>query len=193
MSTWGVFLDWSSGTPDPTSRPLDLCVEGAGLFPVVTTVDGNDVIAYTRNGYFALDAEGQVVLADSAGDILEPPITIPQDTVALTVGRNGSVRVQQVGSGMQVEVGQIELARFPDPTGLLRIKPNLFLETDGIGVPEYGAPASSGLGAIVQGALEMSNVDPIFELIQLRLASDGRKLANEVLGTLYRTPSADSP
>ncbi len=163
----GTQLNFEEGTVDPTGRPLDWQIEGEGFFKVNTVQDGAQVTAYTRAGNFAQNSVGNIVLGNSDGSILEPPITIPADAIEIAVGRNGEVRVRQEGSNTLNTVGQIELARFVNPEGLKQIGRNLYLETDASGAPVDGTPQSDGLGAIAQGNLEISNVDPVRELIDL--------------------------
>jgi len=163
----GTQLDFEEGTVDPTGRPLDWQIEGEGFYQVMTVQDGAEVVAYTRAGNFAQNAVGNIVLANSEGSTLEPPISIPPDAIEISVGRNGEVRVRQEGSNTLNVVGQLELARFVNPEGLKQIGRNLYLETDASGAPVTGSPQSDGLGAISQGNLEMSNVDPVRELIDL--------------------------
>ncbi len=163
----GTQLNFESGTVDPTGRPLDWQIEGEGFFQVRTIEDGTESTAYTRAGNFAQNAVGNIVLANSDGSVLEPPIAIPADAIEVTVARNGEVRVRQQGSNTLNVVGQIELARFVNPEGLKQIGRNLYVETDASGAPVTGTPQSDGLGAISQGNLEMSNVDPVRELIDL--------------------------
>ncbi len=163
----GTQLNFGSGSVDQTHRPLDLQIDGTGFFQVRTVQDGADVIAYTRAGNFVRNSEGNVVLGNSGGAILEPTINIPDGSIEVVIGRNGEVRVRQQGSSTLSTVGQIELARFVNPEGLKQVGRNLYTETDASGGPQTGAPETDGLGAINQGSLEMSNVDPVRELIDL--------------------------
>lgn len=163
----GTQLNFEHGTVDPTGRPLDWQIEGEGFFQVTTIQDGSEITAYTRAGNFAQNAVGNIVLANSDGALIEPPIAIPADAIEVAVGRNGEIRVRQEGSNTLNVVGQVELARFVNPEGLKQIGRNLYLESDASGSPVTGTPQSDGLGAISQGNLEMSNVDPVRELIDL--------------------------
>jgi flagellar basal-body rod protein FlgG len=163
----GTQLNFEHGTVDPTGRPLDWQIEGEGFYQVTTVQDGSKVTAYTRAGNFAQNAVGNVVLGNSDGSVLEPPITIPADAIEVSVGRNGEVRVRQQGSNTLNTVGQMQLARFVNPEGLKQIGRNLYLETDASGAPVTGAPQADGMGSIAQGNLEISNVDPVRELIDL--------------------------
>jgi flagellar basal-body rod protein FlgG len=163
----GTQLNFSPGAIDQTNKPLDIQIEGQGFFQVQTVQDGDVITAYTRAGNFVQNAVGNVVLGNSDGSILEPPIVIPDDAIEISIGRDGDVRVRQQGSNTLNTVGQIELARFVNSEGLKQVGRNLYLETDASGPPLTAQPESDGLGATVQGALEMSNVDPVRELIDL--------------------------
>lgn len=148
-----------------TGNDLDLAIDGDGFFQV-TLPDGT--IAYTRAGNFRVDRDGRIVTND--GYPIEPGITVPADAIKITVGADGRVTVQQPGTVAPVEIGTIELARFINPGGLLAIGKNLFLETDASGAPTTGAPGTEGRGTIVQGFLEMSNVNVVEELANLIIA-----------------------
>ncbi len=163
----GTQLNFAPGAVDRTDKPLDLRIDGDGFFQVRTVHDGDTITAYTRAGNFVRNAEGNVVLADSGGAILEPPIVVPEDEIEISIGRNGEVRVRQQGGSTLNTVGQIELARFVNPEGLTQIGRNLYRDTDASGAAVTGEPEQDGLGAIAQGQLEMSNVDPVRELIGL--------------------------
>ncbi|MBU0718325.1 MAG: flagellar hook-basal body complex protein, partial [Planctomycetes bacterium] len=163
----GTQLNFAPGAVDTTDRPLDWQIEGEGFFQVRTIQDGSEIASYTRAGNFAQNAVGNIVLANSGGALLDPPIAIPADAIEIAVGRNGEVRVLQEGASALSTIGQIELARFVNPEGLKQIGRNLYIETDASGAPVTGTPQSDGLGATIQGHLEMSNVDPVRELIDL--------------------------
>ncbi len=163
----GTQLDMEQGPVDATDRPLDMMIEGDGFFQVRTNYDGGPVTAYTRAGNFTQNAEGQLVLGTSAGPVLEPPITIHADATEIAIARNGEVRVRQPGQQQLTQVGQLELARFVNPQGLKQIGGNLYLDTDASGPSITGPPQLDGLGAIAGGQLEMSNVDPVRELVSL--------------------------
>lgn len=184
----GTQLNFEPGSVDPTNRPLDWQIDGEGFFQVTTIYDGARIFAYTRAGNFARNAVGNIVLGNSSGPVLEPPIAIPDDAIEISVGRNGEVRVRQQGSSTLNVIGQIELARFVNPEGLKTIGQNLYVETDASGPPVNAPPQSDGLGAINQNQLEMSNVDPVRELIDLittqrafELNSQSIKSADETL------------
>jgi flagellar basal-body rod protein FlgG len=163
----GTQLDMSQGPVDPTDNDKDLMIEGPGFFQVLTNHNGGPVTAYTRAGNFTVNSEGNLVLGGSTGPILEPPITIPENYKELAIAPNGVVEVKTSDQQGLVQVGQIELARFINPEGLEQIGENLYLETDASGTAITGQPQQEGLGAISQSHLEMSNVDPVRELISL--------------------------
>ncbi len=163
----GTQLEFTPGAVDTTNNALDWQIDGEGFFQVDTIYDGAEITAYTRAGNFARNAQGNIVLANSDGPLLQPPITLPDDTIEISVGRNGEVRVRQQGSNTLNTIGQIELARFVNPEGLKQIGGNLYVETDASGSAVTGQPQTDGLGAINQNSLELSNVDPVRELIDL--------------------------
>src|SRR5579875_2524372 len=149
-----------------TGNPLDLAIRGAGFFQV--RLPSGD-IAYTRAGALHLDAQGNLVTA--SGDPLEPAITIPPDATSITIGSDGTVSVTEPGQTQAQQVGQIQLALFPNPGGLNSIGENLFLPTAASGDPIVGNPGGSeGLGTIVQGMLEESNVNVVEEFVNMILA-----------------------
>lgn len=163
----GTQLTFAEGSVDTTGRPYDLQIEGQGFFQVRTIHDGQEVVAYTRAGNFVRNPEGNIVLANSDGAILDPPLNIPADATDVVIGRNGEVRFRQAGSNTLQTLGTIQLARFVNPEGLKQIGRNLFIVTDASGEAVTGDPNQDGMGAINQGQLEMSNVDPVRELIDL--------------------------
>jgi len=149
-----------------TGNPLDLAIQGQGFFQV-TMPDGS--IAYTRAGQFHLDAQGNVVTAD--GNPIEPAITLPTDALSVTIGQDGTVSVTQPGQTQASQVGNVQLAMFPNPGGLNSIGNNLFLATTASGDPIIGTPGGAeGLGSLQQGYLEQSNVDVVQEFVEMILS-----------------------
>ncbi len=156
----------SPGDLTSTSNPLDMAIKGQGFFQV-SMPDGQ--VAYTRAGSFHLDAQGNIVTAD--GNALQPNITIPADATSITIGEDGTVSVTQPGQNQAQQVGNIQLALFPNPGGLNSIGNNLFVPTTASGDPIIGTPGGSeGLGAIEQRMLEQSNVNIVDEFIQMIVA-----------------------
>ena len=166
------------GTVQVTDNPLDLMIQGKGFFQIAMP-DGST--AYTRAGSFKVDAQGQVVTSD--GYLLEPPITVPEDAMEIAVGENGAVSVKTAGSSAFEEIGQIELARFVNPAGLLAVGKNLFLETDASGAPVVGNPGEDGMGSLVQGSLEMSNVQVVDEMVSLIVAQRAYEASSKAVQT----------
>ena len=145
-----------------TGNSLDMVIEGDGFFQVLMP-DGTT--SYTRSGSFKLDSEGRIVTSD--GYPLEPGITIPANTVSVSIGSDGKVMVLQAGSSTPTEIGQIELARFINPAGLIAQGKNLLLASGSSGEPATGNPGAEGLGTINQGFIEMSNVSVVEEMVNM--------------------------
>jgi flagellar basal-body rod protein FlgG len=161
-------LDFTQGSFEETSNPLDLAIDGNGFFMVEIFPDmGANGIGYTRAGNFFVNPDGEMVLGNSNGFRLEPPITIPDNTTSITIGNDGKVVVTTPGAAEAQEVGQIEMARFINPSGLLSKGQNIYTESDASGPPIEGNPTEDGFGNINQGYLEASNVEPTKELVGL--------------------------
>ena len=150
------------GTITLTERSLDVAVDGRGYFQILRP-DGT--LAYTRDGSFKMDANGQLVTA--GGLLLQPGITIPQGAQSVTIGRDGTVSVAIAGQAALTQVGTLQLVDFVNPTGLEPIGQNLFLESVASGAPQAGTPGLNGLGELVQGSLETSNVNSVEELVNM--------------------------
>ena len=161
-----------------TDNPLDLVVEGNGFFQILTP-EGE--VAYTRAGAFKLDSEGNIV--NSNGYAMEPAITIPANTLNITITTDGTVTALQAGSTSPVEVGQIELAQFTNPGGLTSIGKNLFLTTESSGEPTTGAANSEGFGSVNQGFLELSNVNVVEEMVNMIVSQRAYELSSKVVQT----------
>lgn len=159
-----------------TGNNLDLVIEGDGFFQIMTP-DGT--IAYTRAGAFKLDSEGRIVNSD--GYALEPAITIPANTMHITIGSDGRVSVLQPGSAIPTEIGQIEIARFINPGGLKAIGKNLYIPTASSGEPVAGNPGSDGLGSIAQGFIEMSNVNVVEEMVNMIVSQRAYEIASKAV------------
>ncbi len=152
----------TQGSVIQTENPLDMAVNGKGYFQVLRP-DGD--IAYTRDGQFQLNSSGQVVTAN--GYLLQPSITIPQDASSITIGSDGVVSVMQPGNTTPSQVGNLQLSSFINPAGLQPIGENQYLETQSSGTASTAAPGTPGLGTLLQGSLEASNVNVVEELVRL--------------------------
>jgi len=154
---------FSQGDFSQTSNPLDLVVQGQGFFQIRRATGD---LAFTRAGTFHLNRDGQVVTVD--GDLLDPPITIPQNALAVSIASDGTVSYSQAGQSASQQAGQIQLAIFSNPSGLNSIGRNLFLPTDASGDPVIGLPGGQeGIGQLLQGYVEQSNVSVVNEFINL--------------------------
>ncbi len=142
----------------PTNNPLDLAIEGNGFFQVTNPNGGT---SFTRSGSFSLNGAGQVV--DSSGNALVPQINVPAGNNGISIGANGQVSTQNAG-GLEV-AGQIQLASFNNPSGLSAAGGNLLNESAASGAPVVGAPGEGGLGSVLSGFLEGSNVDIAEEMV----------------------------
>ncbi len=162
VRTVGTSTVQSQGDLQQTGNQLDLAIEGRGFF-VIQTPDGEP--AYTRDGGFKLDAEGRMVNND--GYSLASEIVVPPDAQTVTIGADGIVTAQINGETEPVELGQIEMATFANPGGLMAKGRSLFTETAASGTAIVGPPGTEGLGTVSQGMLELSNVTVVEEMIDL--------------------------
>ena len=153
---------FAQGATQQTNNPLDLAVEGQGFF---TVTKANGDIGYTRNGNFKIDNTGRLVTND--GLAVEPPITIPTDATSVAIGQDGTISATTAGGRTTVQLGQLQLATFPNPNGLEATGHNFFTPTQASGEPTTGAPGIDGRGSILQGALEGSNVEMVEEMVGL--------------------------
>ena len=161
-----------------TQNQLDLTVEGKGFFQILQP-DGE--IGYTRAGAFKLDSDGRMVNSD--GYPMEPEITVPEDTVNITIGPDGTVSVLQANDTEASEVGTIELAMFTNAAGLKDVGRNLYETTDASGDPITGVPGEDGFGTIAQGYLEMSNVDIVEEMVNMIVSQRAYEINSKVIQT----------
>ena len=148
-----------------TGNALDVAIEGPGFFQV-QDVDGN--FLYTRSGNLSVNADGQLVMGSAtAGRILQPPTTVPNDATSISIQYDGQVMVTQPGQAAAQQLTQLQIATFINPEGLLKHGENLFQETEASGPNNLGNPGDQGRGLLKQNALEASNVEPVQELIDL--------------------------
>ncbi|MFA9478999.1 flagellar basal-body rod protein FlgG [Phycisphaerales bacterium AB-hyl4] len=162
----GTQINFEQGDFVETGRQLDFALEGNGFFQV-NILEDQGGIGYTRAGNFFVNAEGDVVLGNTDGPRIEPPINVPDQTLRVQVTNDGTVFAQVPGQVDPVEVGEIELAAFVNPAGLKAIGGNLYAETAASGPPINGQPGEGQFGTIIQGFLEGSNVNPVTELVEL--------------------------
>lgn len=152
----------TQGNVQQTENSLDIAINGRGFLQILMP---NGDINYTRDGSLKLDSTGQLVTA--GGLPLEPSITVPDDAISITIGRDGTVSVLQPGNATPAQVGQIETADFINPTGLEPIGENLYRESVASGPPVLGTPGDQEYGPLLQGSLETSNVNVVEELVNM--------------------------
>jgi flagellar basal-body rod protein FlgG len=145
-----------------TGNSLDVAIQGRGFLQILMP-DG--ATAYTRDGTLQKDASGQLVT--SMGYSLEPSITIPDDALTVSISSDGIVSVVSQGATAPTEIGSIQLADFVNPSGLQAVGNNLFIESGASGSPQTGTPGLTGLGTLIQSALEGSNVNTVEELVKM--------------------------
>ena len=160
-----VQSDFEQGSFQQTNGELDLAIEGDGFFQVL---DPSGEFRYTRAGNFSVNANGDIVLGSAnIGRLVQPQLSLPPDTVNVVISAEGIVSVQQAGTPQLSQLGQLQLAKFVNPQGLLKLGENLYGETDASGPPLITNPGIDGAGVLRQGTLEASNVEPVRELIDL--------------------------
>lgn len=164
----GTQLDFTQGALQTTGRQLDVAIEGDGFFQVTVETDlAASGTAYTRAGNFAVNSEGELVLANDQGRRLVPGITIPETATGISISSDGRVLITEPGNPVPTELAQLETATFVNPAGLKNVGENLYVETVASGAPQTGNPGADNRGTLRQGMLEASNVDPTRELIEL--------------------------
>jgi flagellar basal-body rod protein FlgG len=152
----------TQGNLQQTGNKLDVAISGEGFIPVLTP---SGAIAYTRDGSFQSDSQGQIVTAN--GFPIQPAITIPPDAQSVIIGSDGSVSITQAGNAIPVQIGSMQLANFSNPAGLQSTGGNMYEETASSGAPKYNLPGANGAGSLTQGYLETSNVNVVEELVNM--------------------------
>ncbi|MDY6986658.1 MAG: flagellar basal-body rod protein FlgG [Thermodesulfobacteriota bacterium] len=175
VATQKIFLQ---GDYHQTENQLDMAIEGDGFFQIL---EPNGEVAYTRAGAFKLDSEGRIVTSD--GFLMEPEISIPTDSLMVSIGTDGTVSVLQPGQTEPVELGTIQLAKFANPAGLSSIGRNLYLPTSASGEEITGTAGEDGFGTIAQGYLEMSNVSVVDEMVNMIAAQRAYEINSKAIQT----------
>ena len=155
--------NFSQGNLISTENNLDWMIQGPGFFEIQMP-DGT--ISYSRNGQFTTDENGRIVTS-GAGFPVQPEMNIPPDAQSLTISQDGEVSVRIAGQADNAVIGQLVISDFINPSGLEPIGQNLYTETAVSGAPVQGNPGVDGLGSIIQGSLETSNVNVTEELVNL--------------------------
>lgn len=178
VRTGSTTRSWTQGELLATHNKLDFAVEGPGFFQV-RRPDGT--LAYSRAGNLRVDATGR--LANQNGEIIDPPITVPPETLELIVQPDGLIFSRVSGSDIPQEIGRFELATFPNPSGLEAIGGNQYIQTAASGEALLAAPGEQGVGKLNQGFLEGANVKAVEEMIDMIAAQRGYELSSKVIAT----------
>src|ERR1700733_14301159 len=178
VRTAAVYRITTQGDLQSTSNPYDLAIQGEGYFRV-TQPDGTD--AFTRAGNFALSPSGQIVT--DKGYVVAPGIAVPATATSVAINAQGQVQATIPSQSAPQTLGQLELDRFPNDSGLNAQGDNLFLETASSGAPQAGVPGAAGYGTIQQGYLETSNVNPVEEITSLITAQRAYEMNSKVVTT----------
>jgi len=173
-----VYRVTTQGSPTQTGNSLDLAVNGLGYFQVLLP---SGETAYTRAGNLSMSATGQIVTSD--GYPILPQITIPAGSTGITISPGGQVQVTTANSTTSSTVGQIQLATFFNEGGMEATGNNLYMETAASGSPTVGLPNANGVGALMQGYTEASNVDPVTEISSLIVAQRAYEMNSKVIST----------
>jgi flagellar basal-body rod protein FlgG len=171
-----VAKNFIQGDLQQTGNEMDVAIQGKGFFQVQQP-DGS--VAYTRAGSLKLDNSGQIVTPD--GEPLEPSVRVPQNATALTINNSGQISVVMPGSIIPNVIGQIQLANFVNPSGLLSVGRNLYTQTDASGSPVVGIPGQQEFGTVNQNYTETSNVNVVEELTSMILAQRAYEMNSKAI------------
>ena len=168
----------TQGAPQQTGNDLDVAINGAGFFQVLLP-DGTT--AYTRDGSFQKDNQGQLVTAN--GYAVQPSVTIPSDALTVTISNDGVVSITQAGNTAPTQVGTLQLATFINVGGLQSMGENLYMETASSGTPTPSTPGTNGAGVLNQRYVEASNVNVAEELVSMIQTQRAYELNSKVVST----------
>lgn len=178
VKTASVQKDFSTGNALVTKNPLDMQIEGAGFFQILTS-DGQ--VAYTRDGAFKKDPNGRLI--DKNGNLLQPEITVPPNSTAIEITPSGEVKVLIGQSDVPQTIGQIDVTNFVNPAGLKSVGKNLFIQTPASGQPIVSRPGLNGTGYVAQGQIESSNVNIVDEMVNMITAQRAYETNSKVIQT----------
>lgn len=178
VKTAAVQKVFAQGDLVSTSNPLDMAIEGDGFFQVQLP-DGDQ--AFTRAGSFQLNSQGQLTTSD--GYVVDPGVTIPSDSLAISVGQDGTVSVRQPGSATTTQVGQLTGVRFANNAGLRAVGKNLYQETESSGSPTSGIFSENGFGRVSQGFIESSNVSVVEQVVNMITAQRAYEASSKGITT----------
>ncbi len=169
--------NFSQGLMESTGLPFDIAINGDGFFEVLLP---DDSIGYVRSGEFTIDANGQLVT--ESGYKLYPEIFIPENTVAVSISDNGLISVR-LDDGSVKDIGTIELAKFINPNGLKSVGTGIYIKTENSGEPIVDAPGKQGIGTLMQGFIERSNVNMANEMIKMMITQKSYEINARVIQT----------
>lgn len=169
---------FTQGDLQSTGNTLDIAIQGEGFLQVRK---GDGTYAYTRDGSLKISSNGTLVTAN--GYVVEPGLTVSEDTLGILISKDGTVEAKEIGGGT-IALGNIELVKFINPGGLQPIGDNMFLETEASGTPVTGTPGSNGFGELKQGFLESSNVDIVEEMIAMITAQRAYEINSKTVKTV---------
>ena len=178
VKTAAVYRINEQGNLQQTSNKFDLAIRGNGFFQI--TLPSGET-AYTRDGTLALSPSGTIVTAD--GYVVQPGVTIPANATDVTINANGEVQATVAGQVAQQNVGQIQLAQFPNDAGLEASGGNLFMQTAASGSAVAGVPGAPGFGSVMQGFVETSNVNVVSEMTNLITAQRAYEMNSRVISS----------
>lgn len=170
--------NFNQGGMNQTGNQTDLAITGDGFFKIEMP-DGTN--AYTRDGSFKVNATGELVTTD--GYAVSPSISIPNGATALFISANGTVTAKVPGQDEPQELGTLTVSVFPNPAGLTRIGQNLYAAGGASGTAEDKTPGTEGAGQIVQGTLESSNVEIVFEMVRMITAQRAYEINSKAIQT----------
>jgi flagellar basal-body rod protein FlgG len=170
---------FKQGDITSTGGQLDLAIKGEGFFQV-KKADGT--LAYTRDGSFKVSADGTITTA--AGYVIEPGLTLNEDVININISKDGAVEVQTAGSNTFSVIGNLQLAKFINPAGLVPLGDNLYAESLSSGKPMLANPAATGYGEVEQGFLEASNVDIVEEMVAMIQAQRAYEINSKTVKTV---------
>jgi len=168
----------SQGGLRQTDSDLDIAINGDGFFQVVMP---SGEVAYTRAGNFGTDGDGNIVSGN--GYLVEPQITVPVDAMSVEISQEGVVSVRMQGQVALQQIGELELAKFINPSGLSNNGGNLYLETGSSGAPIVSQPGIDGIGTLLQGQLEISNVNVAEEMVAMIEGQRAYEMASKVVSS----------
>jgi flagellar basal-body rod protein FlgG len=187
VKTVGTPRIMSQGTLLPTSKDFDVAIRGEGFFKI-TMPDGTT--SYTRDGSFELDAQGRIVT--SQGYVVQPSMSVPQNSTNFTINQQGQVSVTLPGSTTPSQIGQLDIAMFINKAGLQGVGDNLYLETPASGPAQTGHPGTDAFGNLQQGNVEQANVEAVTEISDLIAAQRAYEMNAKVITAADQMLSATS-